>query len=494
MWATILFFLLQVLPDTLSGQPHFTMTEDLAEAYEFASTLRIEKASAKLDEIRVSDPENLLIYHIENYLDFFEIFINEEKERFEILKKNKDKRLKKIKTGNPNDPYFRFSQAEINLQWALARLKFDEKWTASREIYRAYKLLEENAELHPDFIYNYKSLSVIHVLVKSIPGLVRTLFGIKGSILQGTQEIRSLYLTAKKEKLLFEDEINIIYAYILFYQNNQPDAAWKVLEEEYFGKEIKSPLVSFIVANMAQKTGKNDMAIQLLESRSKEDDQAPFVYLEFLLGKFKLYKLEENAEKHILSFTQNFKGRHFIREAFQKLGWYHLVINDDLAAYKKYMKIVKDKGYDLIDEDKQALKEAKTDRVPHPDLLKARLLYDGSYYERAYHLLIKKAHIFYDINEKHEYNYRMGRITQALKNYPEAINYYVQTLNNGNKKSHMSCNAALQIALILEDQKKDHQALDYLEKCLDINPDRYKNSIHQKAKSAKQRIQEKNKT
>ena len=52
----------------------------------------------------------------------------------------------------------------------------------------------------------------------------------------------------------------------------------------------------------------------------------------------------------------------------------------------------------------------------------------------------------------------------------------------------MACNAALQIALIFEEQQKLKQAKKYFDLCLDISPKRYKTSLHQKANSGLDRI------
>ena len=82
-------------------------------------------------------------------IHFFEVFINEDKERFKVLEKNKEKRIDRIKSGDPKSPFYRFSQAEIHLQWALARSKFNQKFKASRELLNANSLLEENAILYP---------------------------------------------------------------------------------------------------------------------------------------------------------------------------------------------------------------------------------------------------------------------------------------------------------------------------------------------------------
>jgi hypothetical protein len=210
-----------------------------------------------------------------------------------------------------------------------------------------------------------------------------------------------------------------------------------------------------------------------------------------MYGKFKLYELDPGSQEYMLKFLKEFKGRHFIKEAYQKLAWYEIATNEDVAAYKRFMELCQEKGFDLVDEDKQALKESKDKEIPNATLLRARLLFDGGYFYRAYNLLIQKAYLFEDHEGKEglEFKYRMGRLSQELKNYPDAIKYYVMTINDGETmKSFMACNAALQTALIFEEQLKYDQAKKYFDLCLEMSPNRYKNSLHQKANSGIDRI------
>jgi len=474
----------------LNGQGYFELNESISEAYKLVSTLQFKEAQAKIDSIKHNEPDNLLVYHIENYIDFFTIFINEEEEEFKRLEKNKKIRLEKIGQGDKSSPYYLFAKAEINLQWATARIKFGQKFDAAREVYRAYKFLEDNQEKFPDFIENKKSLSIIHALGESLPGIIRKIMGVKGSIEQGTNEIREVVEYSKNNDFLFKDESYAIYAYILFYQNNKKHEAYQLLSEANLDHST-SPLICFIKANIAQKTGHNTEAIQILEERPQGESYAPFPYLDFMYGKFKLYELDPGSQDYMLKFLDEFNGRHFIKEAYQKLAWYEIVTNEDVAAYKKFMELCQKEGHDLVDEDKQALKESKDKEIPNATLLRARLLFDGGYYIRAYNLLIHKAFLFIDNNSKEslEFKYRMGRLSQELKNYPDAIDYYIATINEGEEmKSFMACNAALQIALIFEGQQKHGQAKKYFDLCLDISPKRYKNSLHQKAKSGLDRI------
>lgn len=473
----------------VSGQGYFESTPEMEEAYRMVSTLRFEEGKRMISEIKKTDPDNKLVYLVENYIDFFTIFINEEEEEYERLLDNKEYRIDQIKKGDKNSPYYRFAIAEIHLQWATARLKFGERTTPATEVLKAYKLLEKNNKEFPDFIANKKSLSIIHALSESLPGWVRTLMGIKGSIEQGTEEIDEVVTYSEEHNFLFVEESYAIYAYILFFQNNKRKEAYDLLTNADLDHS-KSPLICFLKANIAHKNGHNEEAKKILEERPSGEEYMPFPYLDFMYGQYKLYSLDADASEYILNFINEFKGRHFVKEAYQKLAWYELALNEDISAYKKYMKLCQDKGFKLVDEDKQALKESENRKIPNATLLKARLLFDGGYYSKAYALLVKKSYLFTEEGEDQlEFNYRMGRISHELQNLPDAIEFYSLTLLSGRKsKSYMSCNSALQIGLILEEQNKHKQARHYYEQCLDISPDEYKSSLHQKAKSGIERV------
>jgi TolA-binding protein len=471
------------------AQGYFESTPDIEEAYRLVSTLRFDEGKEKIAKIKRNDPNNKLVYLIENYIDFFTIFINEEEIEYKRLEVNKDYRLKQIKQGNKDSPYYRFAIAEIHLQWATVRLKFGERTKPAREVLKAYKLLEKNKTDFPNFIANKKSLSIIHALCESLPGWVRTLMGIKGSIELGTDEIDEVVSYAADNNFLFTEESYAIYAYILFFQNNKKKEAYNLLTNADLDHS-QSPLICFLKANIAHKNGYNEEAKKILEERPSGDAYMPFPYLDFMYGRYKLYSLDADASDYILNFINDFEGRHFVKEAYQKLAWYELALNEDISAYKKYMKLCKDKGFKLVDEDKQALKESENKEIPNATLLRARLLFDGGYYSKAYALLVKRSYMFIEAGaDQLEFNYRMGRISHELQNYPDAIEFYSITINTGIKsKSYMACNSALQIGLILEEQKKHKQSRRFYKQCLDISPDEYKSSLHQKAKSGIERV------
>lgn len=472
------------------GQTHFYYNADIRHCYNQIIKLNIGEATLSINKLKQTQGDNGAIIHLENYIDFFVLFITESKEEYSKRLPNKSKRIQQLEASKIKSPYLAFVKAEILLQWALIHFKFDDKLKAANDGYSAYHYLEENKKAYPAFIENNKSLSIIHALAASWPKWLRKIIGVKGSINQGSSEIEAIASHALNEKnYFFREEVACIYTYILYYQLNKKSLAISQLEK-FNLDHTTYPLVAFLKASMYLRIGNNEACLNVLNQLEKSPGQLPFYYLDFMKGRSLLYKQDASAKKYLESFVNNFKGLHFIKEAYQKLAWYELSINNDLAAYKKYLYLSTIKGNELVDEDKQALKEARSNQAPNPILLKARILFDGGYYSRSQSTLIKNAYsLSENADTELEFNYRMGRVLQALKNYPDAIIYFKTTITLGANIDHYyAASASLQLAGIYEEQSQIKNARFYYNKCLELNPSEYKNSIHQKAKSGLQRL------
>lgn len=488
----LIYILLLFISQNALAQYAIDYTPILKEAYNDIIHLDFELAVDKIERSKLDDPSNLAYVHLENYVDFFKLFIYEDLEYFNLVKSKKEQRINTLEQLSDDDPFKNFVIAEINLQWALTRSKFNELFKAGREIYSAYKLLEDNTERYPDFIYNYKSLSIIHSLVEtiSVPGFFKNIFGMSGSIEEGLAEIAKVNEYADKTPFIFELEAEAIYVFMALYQDNNQDLAFSYLDQTSL-KKSKSPLASFVQVKLLQRTGKNDEAIELLLETLSYTSAKEFPYLYFLIGVSHLRKLDVESISYFNEFLENFDGLHYIKETHQKLAWASLIFENDVDQYTRQMNLCQTKGNALIDDDKQALKEANANKVPNSILLKARVLFDGGYYQKAYQTLITNAELLYkDDRLKLEYYYRLARITQALKNYPESIQYYYQTIAADEEQvSYMSCNAALNLGIIYESQKDYDTAKKHFNQCLEMTPDEYQQSLHQKAKTGLNRIQ-----
>ena len=473
-----------------SAKPIADYNDEIKNCYKLIINLKLKEATSCITAIKKKQPDNLAIIHLENYIDFFTLFITESKEEYNKRIKNKDIRLGYMEQFASTNPHIDFIKAEILLQWALIHIKFDEKITAGSNVYSAYKLLENNKKKFPNFTENNKSLSIIHVLAESVPKWVRKLIGIKGSISLGQKEIEEITKYALQHRdYFYREEVAAISAYISFYQLNQKDKAIDQLNKFGLDHSI-SPLICFLKSSIHLRAGNNELCLKTINDLKADPTRLSFFYLDFMKGRSLLYKQDAEAKKYLELFVNNFRGQHFIKEAYQKLAWYELSMNNDIAAYKRYMALCLKFGVELSDEDKQAAKEARSGKIPNAVLLKARILYDGGYYIHAQNVLIRNE---YSLNGNAvlelEFNYRMGRILQALRNYPDAIQYLKQTLKAGESShDYLAASAALQLGMIYEENNQLPSAKFYYEKCLQLDPSEYKTSIHQKAKSGIQRI------
>lgn len=492
--TTCLIFFLST--SVLYGARHFTYTPLARSAYNKAMTLRFGEAHILLAKLKLEDPDNLVVHHIENYIDFFRLYISEDEVLYEQLEANRNRRLDAIESGDESSPYYLFLQADIHLHWALIRLRFEKYLPAFSEVNRANKLLEKNQELFPDFMPNLKDLAILHAMVGTIPDgyqwSVRLLSSLKGTIEQGKQEMEQVIAYAQKNPdFLFAKEAQSLQAYLLLHLANEPQQAWKVIRKSGLEPD-DNPLHAFVVANIAMRTGHNDEAIRILEAAPQNGVFHPLPFLEFMLGLTKLRRLDRDAGRHFENFLSKFDGWHYIKEAYQKLAWQAL-INGDPVGYRTNMVKVSQHGNATGGGDSNAQREADSARTPHVDLVRARLLFDGGYAQKAYDL-IAPLKLGQSKNEylQLEYTYRLGRILQDLGRNAEALEYFEKTIQAGDNSPYFfACNAALQCGLIYEEVEEWQQAKKYFKKCLLLNPDEYATGLHQKAKAGMGRIRKK---
>jgi hypothetical protein len=468
------------------AKPKLVLTDHLSKAYKEYTSLRMTNGRSYLLLSKLNDPENILYHYIENYEDFFTIFIKEEKQIYDEKVKLKDARIQAIHNTDENNPYRLYAEAEILLQWAVLKLKFDDKVSAASDVYKAYNLLEENKAKFPTFNENAKSLSIIYAMAENLPQWIRSIVGIKASVSIGTRDIKRLADLSIQNKSMYKDEVVAIYSYILFYANNKKEEAYQVLND-YQLDHRSNPLITFLKASMAQKTGRNDIAIKILEERPK-GEYLPFYYLDFMYGKSKLYKQDKNADQYILKFIQNFKGRHYIREAYQKLAWYYLSILGDKEKYRSTIKQCLSLGQNSIDEDIQATKEAKENTVPDKSLLSARLLFDGGYLTQSQKILNADKDRLSKSNNKDEYHYRLARVADALHNSTQAIYHYNEASKLYKPDRYYGCSAALYLGYLYEKNGNKAKAIEMFNLCTSRQAGGYTASLHQKAKTALSRL------
>ena len=152
---------------------------------------------------------------------------------------------------------------------------------------------------------------------------------------------------------------------------------------------------------------------------------------------------------------------------------------------KTFRRKILERGSMDTEADKQAQKEAGTTVWPHSLLLRARLLNDGGYQREALRLLHgRSARDFALIEEKLEFAYRAGRLFDDLETDDQAIVFYKEAIELGEKrKEYFAARAALQIGFIYEKNGDKVSALTWFRRCLSMKDHDFKNSLDQRAKA-----------
>jgi len=468
--------------------------------------LQLTEAQQLIDDEKRGNPSNIIPYYLESYKDFFSIIISQDKPTFDRLLDKRAKLIERIENDDKASPYYNYCLADVYFQWAVTRLIFMKDLSnmidgikAGMEIKKSYEFLEKNQSKFPTFTPNLKLLGLMRAMVDAVPdsykGIIKTL-AFEGSFEQGISELIQL-----TDKTLTDKNYDYIKSEALFLLtfveiNLQGDKQKAIFLKRYFTHpafitEFKTnATLLYAKARYEMFFGNNDEAIETLENFPRGKEHAYFGFIDFLTGKAKLNRLDKDAVLYFLNYTSNYKGAHYIKSSYQHIAWYYL-LNNDAVKYADYMKKATKFGSSLSETDKQAGFEAKKRDVPNIQLLKARLLCDGGYYPQALKVLDGSNQVLQlrTLKDSLEFLYRMARIYHEWDKTDAAIPFYEKALQKGSSSPwYFACNSALQLALIYEAHKEITTARLYYKRCLYINPEEYKNSLHTKAKAGLKRI------
>ena len=470
----------------------FDMNESMRKTYTHIINLELNDAKKILNNERRENPNNGIIILNQNYLDFVNVIVSDDFTYYKKLLKEKSRIIKSLKEIDNTSPYYLFIQSEIHLQFAFMQLKFNNYTLAIFDFIQAYKLLQENKKNHPEFILNNKGLGLINILLGVIPekyNWILKLTRFEGDVEKGMQQLDSLI--NNPQTYIYRTELLFLISTLNLTILDNIDLCRKYLKE-IGGDYETNYLLNFIAARIYYKLGENDNCINVLENRPNTKGKISFPYLDYLLAKSKLYKLEYgNAKTHFKYYLKESKSINFIKSTYQNLAYISYLQEDDQQT-KFYLNQVLLLGSLNTEEDKKANRDAERQIFSHPVLLEARLLYDGGYYKKALDRIEKsKPSNFSNTHDTVEYWYRKARILQALKESENLIKLCFQKSYNFGKDfktSYFAPMSALQLALLYEENGDLKNATLYYQKCLKIKDFDYQRDIHYKANLGLKRV------
>lgn len=473
-----------------TGKGIFDFNQRCRSAYHSILQLKFDVGSALLREEKKENPHNLIVDLLENYIECITLFFNEDPGYYERFKVSWDRRKSRMEAGDSHSPYYLFSQGILHFQKGALDLKLGHYWSAGWDMHAAYKRFRENQALfhrfHPNAVY-YASMQVVAGTIPEGWRWLSQLLGIRGDIRSGTRQLDLFLQQTDADAVLFREEAVFYYSYLKYYIENDRKGAFRLLEQQQ--PDLRSHhLFSFLAVNLHLNNQQSEEAVQIIKNRSMEAGYLQTPLWDFEMGNARLYHLESDAAQYLEQFLQKFKGSFYRKDALQKLSWHHY-LNNDLSKAASYRARVISEGKAQTDPDKQAYREAKTGTWPHHILLKARLLFDGGYYQEALRLLAGKRTADFNLpKDKLEFCYRVARIYDATDRKKDAIVFYREAIRLGEfRKEYFAARSSLQLGLLYEAWNDKPQALQWFQRCLEMEDHEYENSLEQRAKAGIQR-------
>lgn len=477
----------------------FEFSDNCKNAYINFSALEFNKGYEYLKVEKKENPNNILPVLYENYMDFLQIIIGEQKQDFEKFKSLKKTRIRNLKSGDSNSPYYLYSLANLHLQYALINIHFKNYLTALFDIQRAFQLLEKNTKKFPNFLPQYINFGLLHIMIGSIPDNYKWLTwlaSMHGTIEQGYNELFNVMEISQKNSqynyLLTEAVFLLTFIETNLSSNNEyAEKLLTILNRE----PNTNPFIVFAKVSILKKNAQNDKAIEILNNFYQNKSSYPYNYLTYLKGLLHLNRLDPKCLSYFQEYINTFKGHSYIKSAYQKMAWMSLIQGNE-DNYMKWIAYCKTEGNDYLESDEQAKIEAKKEQVPNVILLKARLLYDGGYFNESLNLLkdFENDTLTFSFNqtERTEFFYRNGRNYQGMGKLDKAIYFFKKAIKEGEDlKEYYAGNSALQLGAIYENKQQSDSAAYFYNTCLDLKFDTYKKSLDFRAKAGLNRLQTK---
>jgi len=487
----LLFVVLSVLSARAENTFHFNKNLLVAQGQNYE--LRLKRARVILKEQQALEPNNSAVHYLLHFNSFLKAFISEEQADYAAYRKIQDEALLHYESLPDSSAFKRFAQSDAYFYSATLKAKFEEFYSAARDVNKANSLVNENHKLFPDFLPNNKTRGIINVYLSTVPdnyAWVVRMLGISGEIKTGLSLLENLAHTSQDTGYmkLFAKEASYLYSFSLMHVAKKPAKAWS--ETLRCTNDYTTNLISaYFRAAMATKLNKNTLAISVLERRPVSAEYERFYFLDYLLGVAKLNTLDVTSILDLHQFYTHFKGRNYIKSCLQKMSWYYSVVGNTTKA-QEYQDLIKQKGYKLNDDDKLALIFADKP-LPHKELLKTRLLYDGGDVKGASKIIaVIQPKQLATRTLKAEYCYRRGRILEKEGEMDKALKLYEAcTLFGIDSKEYYAAYASIYLADYYLRQGDNANAKKFYERALTFKDNReYRSSVEQRAKAGLQKL------
>jgi hypothetical protein len=444
------------------------------------------------DQELILSRDRVATRYLAHFQNSIALLVSDNNDALDDYEQSTNDLLDYLKKQKGDSPYIKFYTAEVLLQSAFIHLKLGHELSAGWELRRAYREIRRNSNQYPAFLPQYKTIGLLHIIIGSVPdkyNWLLSLLGMEGSVVAGLEELK---LLANSENV-YRTEAQLLILLMQGYVLSETDASIQGLHQLH-DSDPDNLLTGYLYVSVLMKSQKNKIALQVLDTLThfQNPNYIRFSLLTYLKAEAQLQKGDYLAAiANYQKFNAIHSGNNYLKDASYKCGLAHWLL-DQADSATLYFDKARNMGVTLTEVDKHADKQLKNDPFVNRKIMRARLLTDGGYYDKALNTLDKiRSSELAGRKDEIELNYRKARIYHQTDKVNAAIAFYKLTINSSAKNNwYFAPNAALQLGFIYWTEDNKYLAEKYFKKALSYKDHEYKNSIDNKAKSALSKLED----
>lgn len=486
--AKYIITLILALGLTNISNAQYDVNENCQNAWMLLMDLKVDDAKRLLAKEIERNPTNYYAYYVDQYCDAYGLLINSNIEAYEKFISDYYDKREIMDDQDIESPYYLSCYGEMELQAAIFEIIHGSTFSGLRKAYSAYRNTYRNIDDYPDFQPNLKMDGFYNVALSNLPPFVKWaagFFGVSGELDYGFKLLYENYENQKNIKgINAESALMIILAAKI---NKTPEMIYDFTKS--LDTNISHTFIhSYFRANVAYRTGRNEEALATLSDIDISKHAYADLIYNYMMGKILLRKLDDSAGYYLSKYLVNLQKKEYLKEINYSLALHYLLKGDTLK-YNELCKVVINEGKDINERDREALYDAELDYFPNIDLVKARLLLDGKYYQRFEDAIEtferNKSNV---LGHELEHEFLLARYNADIGNTNVAISKYKAVIEKGEDEDYyFACESALRLADIFFNEGSTEQAAYYYEKSLKLYQKHYYEYIEDKAQKGKKR-------
>ncbi len=470
---SLLLSFLAVLAVSTGFSKEYKITPQCEKALEHILSFRLNSAKKIIAAERSSNPDNMYLHYLDNWVDMMELVAYEDEDHYEEFLDNFDDRLDLMEEDRPTSKYYYAIRAEMYAQAAAMNVMNDDTYSGFMKVYKANKLINKSVEKHPDLWLNNKLVGMFNVVYGDIPPViawVASIVGMEGDTDKGFRLLKKYSSSVRGKRGLYPESVLFL---VVAHKVTKDDEGGYVMMKKYFNPEMSTLLDAYFYGNLMYRSGQNEDAIVMLKSlKERYKPEVPFYNIDYMLGRTMMAKLSTDANVYMERYIRNSKSKNYKLEIYGKLMDYYF-IRGNRIKYKYYKDLILDKGKAFTDRDREAIVNAERDYVPNVKLLKVRYLLKGHYWDRAKKILDQ-----INVNTlgrdafKAEYYLQLGKVYLGRGMTNEAKASFKKAVEIGEDlDEHYATEANFILGELAMKAGNKDLARQYFEKCMDTDND-----------------------